>query len=122
MTVRHVVPIIKVSDIECALDFYCSGLGFTKEFDYSLSESGPHYAGLTFDGNHLHLSTFPGDGPTGTATYCYVDDIDAMYAGFQARGLVAQMEPTNQDWGMREVIVRDPDGNSLRFGSPISGI
>ncbi len=57
----------------------------------------------------------------GTATYCYVDDIDAMYAGFKARGLVAEMEPTNQDWGMREVYVRDPDGNSLRFGSPMLG-
>jgi len=122
MTVRHVVPIIKVSDIGSALDFYCNGLGFTKDFEYSLSASGPHYAGLSFDSNQLHLSTFPGDGVTGTATYCYVDDIDAVYAGFRERGLVTQMEPTNQDWGMREVYVRDPDGNNLRFGSPIPGV
>lgn len=122
MTVRHVVPIIKVSDINSALDFYCTGLGFAKDFEYSLSASGPHYAGLSFGGSHVHLSTFPGDGVTGSATYCYVDDIDAMYAGFRARGLVTQMEPTNQDWGMREVYLRDPDGNSLRFGSPIPGV
>lgn len=118
MTVRHVVPIIKVSDIEAAVDFYCTGLGFTKDFEYSASASGPHYAGLSFDGNHLHLSTFPGDGVRGTPTYCYVDDVDAMYARFQARGLATVMEPTNQDWGMREVYLRDPDGNNLRFGSP----
>jgi uncharacterized glyoxalase superfamily protein PhnB len=121
VTAKHIVPIIRVSDIEEALDFYCKGLGFAKDFGYSASASGPHYAGLSLDGNLLHLSTFSGDGVVGTATYCYVDDIDAMYAGFKARGLVTEMEPTNQDWGMREVYVRDPDGNSLRFGSPIPG-
>jgi hypothetical protein len=25
----------------------------------------------------------------------------------------------NQTWGMRELYVRDPDGNSVRFGAPI---
>ncbi len=119
MTVRRVVPIIKVSDIESAIEFYCAGLGFTKEFEYSATSSGPHYAGLSFDGNQLHLSTFPGDGVRGSATYYYVDDIDVLYAGFRARGLTTLMEPTNQDWGMREVHLRDPDGNNLRFGSPI---
>jgi uncharacterized glyoxalase superfamily protein PhnB len=119
MTVRHVVPIVKVSDIKSALDFYCTGLGFAKDFEYSVSASGPHHAGLSLDGNHLHISTFPGDGVAGTATYCYVDDIDAMHAAFQARGVKAEMEPTNQDWGMREVYIRDPDGNKLRFGSPV---
>jgi catechol 2,3-dioxygenase-like lactoylglutathione lyase family enzyme len=121
VTVRHIVPIIRVSDIQPALDFYCNGLGFAKDFGFSISASGPHYAGLSLDGNHLHLSTFSGDGVPGTATYCYVDDIDAMYAGFQARGVTTQMEPTNQDWGMREVYERDPDGNTLRFGSPVLG-
>jgi uncharacterized glyoxalase superfamily protein PhnB len=121
MSVRRVVPIIKVSDIESAVDFYCTGLGFTKDFEYSASASGPHYAGLSFDGNQLHLSTFPGDGVSGTATYCYVDDVDALYAAFRACGLTALMEPTNQGWGMREVYVRDGDGNTLRFGSPIEG-
>lgn len=121
MTVRHVVPIIKVSNIESAIEFYCTGLGFAKDFKYSATEKGPHYAGLSFDGNQLHLSTFPGDGVRGTATYCYVDDIDALYAGFRARGVTTLMEPTDQAWGMREVYLRDPDGNNLRFGSPIEG-
>ena len=119
MAVRHVVPIIKVSDIKSAVEFYCTGLGFAKDFEYSASASGPHYAGLSFDGNRLHLSTFPGDGVTGTATYCYVDDIDALYAGFRSRHLNVVMELTNQNWGMREVYVRDPDGNTLRFGCPV---
>jgi catechol 2,3-dioxygenase-like lactoylglutathione lyase family enzyme len=121
MKVRRVVPILKVSDIKAAVDFYCTGLGFTKDFEYSASAVGPHYVGLSFDGNQLHLSTFPGDSVKGTATYCYVDDIDALHAGFLSRGLTTLMDPTNQGWGMREVYLHDPDGNTLRFGSPIEG-
>ena len=121
MAVRYLVPIIKVSNIRVAIDFYCAGLGFTKDFEYSPNAGGPHYAGLSFDGNQLHLSTFPGDGVEGTATYCYVDDIDALYAGFRARGVTTLMPPTDQGWRMREVYVRDPDGNTLRFGTPIDG-
>lgn len=119
MTVSHVVPIIKVSAMKPALDFYCAGLGFTKDFAYAAGAGGPQYAGLSFDGHRLHLSTCPGDGAMGAATYLYVDDIDALYAGFRARGVTTVMAPTNQDWGMREVYVRDPDGTELRFGGPI---
>jgi uncharacterized glyoxalase superfamily protein PhnB len=119
MAVKRVVPIIKVSDIRLAMDFYCSVLGFAKDFQYLASPDGPAYVGISLDGNQLHLSTFSGDGVTGTATYCYVDDVDAVYAGFLNRGLKAHAEPINQTWGMREVYVRDPDGNTLRLGSPI---
>ena len=117
MAVRRVVPIIKVADMRRAVEFY-SSLGFAKDFDYSTNQGGPAYAGVSINGHQLHLSTFPGDGVSGTATYCYVDDVDALYATFVSRGVKPQSEPTNQTWGMREVYVRDLDGNTLRFGSP----
>ena len=119
MPVTHIVPIIKVTDIRASLGFYSAGLGFTQDFEFAAGERGPHYAGLSFGGHRLHLSSFPGDGVTGTATYCYVDDVDALHTGFAARGVAVIMEPTNQSWGMREVYVADPDGNVLRFGCPI---
>jgi uncharacterized glyoxalase superfamily protein PhnB len=121
MTVKRVVPIIKVEDIRLALDFYCSLLGFIEDFHYSITPDGPAYVGVSLDGHQLHLSTASGDGLTGTATYYYVDDVDALYAAFRARGLAkAAIEPTDQTWGMRELYVCDPDGNTLRFGSPLS--
>jgi uncharacterized glyoxalase superfamily protein PhnB len=119
MSAKHIVPIIKVGDLATAIEFYCSVLGFRKEFEYAASPSGPRYAGLTLDGHLLHLSTFPGDGPMGTKTYIFVDDVDELYATFKKAGLAkAELEPTNQAWGQRELYVRDPDGNTLRFGSP----
>lgn len=34
------------------------------------------------------------------------------------RRVTLEEGPVNQTWGMREFYVRDPDGNTLRFGSP----
>jgi len=87
--VERIVPIITVSDPHTALNFYCSVLGFKKDFHYRPSPDGPDYVGVSLNGHQLHLSTFSGHG--------------------------------NQTWGEREVYVRDPDGNTLRFGSPRRG-
>ena len=59
--------------------------------------------------------------------YCYVDDIDALFRRLLEAGLKTPGEsdspveegPVDQTWGMREVYVKDRDGNTLRFGSPI---
>lgn len=127
MVVKRVVPIIKVSDFDRALEFYCSTLGFVTDFSYLASPEGPGYAGVSLDGNQVHLSTFGGDGVLGTSTYCYVDDVDALFRRLREAGLEVPGKPdspvedgpVDQTWGMREFYVRDPDGNTLRFGSPI---
>ncbi len=109
-----------------ALGFYGSTLGFITDFTYVAGPDGPAYAGVSLDGQQLHLSTFAGDGVIGSATYCYVEDVDALYrrlrqAGLKTPGRVespVEDQPVDQAWGMREFYVRDPDGNTLRFGSP----
>jgi catechol 2,3-dioxygenase-like lactoylglutathione lyase family enzyme len=110
--VERIVPIIKVSDLHTALNFYCSVLGSNKDFHYRASPDGPDYVGVSLNSHQLHLSTFSGDGKGLATIYIYVDDVDGLYE---------DREPTNQTWGQREVYVRDPDGDTLRFGSPRRG-
>ena len=117
--VERIVPIIKVSDLDTALNFYCSVLGFDEDFHYWASPDGPDYVGVSLNGHPLHLSTFSGDGKGPETIYFYVDDVDGLYARFCGRGLPKDCEPTNQPWGQREVYVRDPDGHTLRFGSRV---
>jgi catechol 2,3-dioxygenase-like lactoylglutathione lyase family enzyme len=127
MAITRAVPIIRVTNIRVAVDFYCSLLGFVMDFSESVAAEGPTYAGVSLDGCQIHLSTFAGDGVRGTAMYFYVDDVDALFHEFLERGLRTPGEPgspveegpVDQSWGMREFYVRDPDGNTLRFGSPI---
>jgi catechol 2,3-dioxygenase-like lactoylglutathione lyase family enzyme len=116
-SIERIVPIIKVSDLHMALDFYCVVLGFNRDFHYRASPDGPDYVGVSLDGHQLHLSTFAGDGKGPATIYVYVDDVDEFYAGCCARGLPGHREPINQTWGQREVYLQDSDGNTLRFGS-----
>jgi catechol 2,3-dioxygenase-like lactoylglutathione lyase family enzyme len=117
MSIKRIVPIVKVTDLQRAIDVYCSLLGFRKDFEHARSPEGPFYVGISRDGNQLHLSTFFGDGVIPSTIYFYVDDVDMLYASFRKAGLrEVDLEPTNQTWGRREFYIRDPDGNALRFG------
>lgn len=121
------IPILRVTNIDASLAFYVSTLGFAIDFRYDAGPQGPHYAGVSRDGSQIHLSTFSGDGVFGTAVYCYVDDVDALFRELLGRGLQVPRTPespvedgpVDQTWSMREFYVRDPDRNALRFGSPI---
>jgi catechol 2,3-dioxygenase-like lactoylglutathione lyase family enzyme len=125
MTINRLVPILRVTDMAAAIDFY-TGLGFVVEFRYAAGSHGPWYAGISIDGHQVHLSTFGGDSARGAAVYFYVDDVDVLYERFKAGGLKTpgkadspvEEAPVEQSWRMREFYVCDPDGNALRFGSP----
>lgn len=42
-----------------------------------------------------------------------VEDVDRVYAGAKANGVVFEGEPRDQAWGARVVSLRDPDDNNL---------
>jgi uncharacterized glyoxalase superfamily protein PhnB len=44
-----------------------------------------------------------------------VDDVDAFHAEFVAKEVRIDMGLLDQTWGSREMYVKDPDGNCLRF-------
>jgi catechol 2,3-dioxygenase-like lactoylglutathione lyase family enzyme len=92
-------------------------LGFRREFAHRFDDARPDpcYMGLTRDGAWLHVSSFSGDGVSGGVVYLLVDDVDALHLELVARGVAIDLEPTDQTWGNREMYVKDPDGNSIRF-------
>ena len=49
--------------------------------------------------------------------YLLVDDADALYAEFAARGVAFTRELGDMPWGSREFVVKDCDGRLLAFGS-----
>jgi catechol 2,3-dioxygenase-like lactoylglutathione lyase family enzyme len=76
--------------------------------------------GVSRDGAVLHLSSHSGDGVVGGAVFFIGDDVDALHTEFLARNVPIHIAPVDQTWGNRELYVRDPDGNSVRFGAPIA--
>jgi len=71
--------------------------------------------GLERDGVVLHISSFPGDGISGGVATFIVDDLDPLHAEFLERRIAIELAPTTQSWDNREMYLRDPDGNSIRF-------
>jgi DNA-binding MarR family transcriptional regulator len=119
-------PIFPVGDLAAALAHYAT-LGFAT----SVYEGGDDYGFANRDGVSLHLTADHGHdrdhehGPDrehrhGAAAYLYVRDADALYEQWSKPGIAGhtnQVTPTA--YGLREGSHLDPDGNLIRFGSPI---
>jgi len=113
--VKRVAPILPVSDIATALAFYAR-LGFkTREY------AGGGYGFAVRNGVEIHVGVpseaEPRPGPA--SAYLFVDDADQLAELWAASGVDVHL-PEDTEWGMREGVVVDPDGNVIRFGSPLA--
>jgi hypothetical protein len=112
VTVKRIAPVFAVHDLDAAMAHYRQ-LGFvTREYE------GGGYGYATLDGIDIHLGVVPGaDHQTGAA-YLWVEDADELAAQWRSSGVEVHA-PEDTEWGQHEGAVVDPDGNVLRFGSPI---
>lgn len=117
-----VEPYIFVGDIENVLPFYTAGLGF----DLAISEGNPaHFAQVTRQSARLNLRRVdtpvidPGrrNAEELLSATITVDDINAIYAEFSARGVAFFQHLHTAQWGARTFIVRDPEGNLIMFAA-----
>ena len=114
---RRAIPVLHVKNSTAAEQYYCNGLGFSRSFVYRPDDptTDPCYMGLERDGVVFHISSFPGDGVSGGVATFIVDDLDGLHTELTGRQVAIDLEPTDQSWDNREMYVRDPDGNSVRF-------
>ena len=102
-----------VSDVPRAVAHY-ERLGF------STSHHDEGYAFAHRNELTIHLAG-PGVDPERVgqgSIYMHVDDADAFAAEWRAAG-VDLVGPEDFEWGKREGSHKDPDGNLIRFGSPL---
>ena len=113
----QVAPIFPVSDLRRALAHYDS-LGF-ETVAYA---GGDDYGFVERDGVQLHLARCDDHDPhSGSgAAYLYVEDADALFAAWGRPGILGTtLPPGDTPYKLREGSHVDPDGNLIRFGSPI---
>jgi len=117
--ITNAIPVIAVSDSARAADYYCRVLGFQKMSAYppDATKPDPRYLTLARDGVWLHLQSYKPTRAGMTDAFFWVTDVDQLYEEFFARGAVVQLPPTDQTWGIREMGIRDPDGNVLVFAT-----
>jgi catechol 2,3-dioxygenase-like lactoylglutathione lyase family enzyme len=111
-TMERIAPIFAVRDLDRALDFY-QRLGFAVR-----RYRGGGYGFASRRGMELHLGVVPDDDRRSGAAYLFVDDADRVAAEWKRTGAEVH-PPLDTEWEMHEGVLVDPDGNVIRFGSPI---
>jgi DNA-binding MarR family transcriptional regulator len=115
---RRFCPIFPVRDLGAALAHYTM-LGFAAE----ASDDGAEYGFAHRDGVELQLAADPRQETAhpGSA-YLYVRDADALYQEWNRPGVGGHTHPAEPtSYKMLEGSHVDPDGNLIRFGSPMDG-
>lgn len=118
-TFTVVAPVLPVGDITRAAVLY-RALGFTVE-QYAGAEP---YAFARRDDVQLHLAQAANVDPLSSmvSIYLYVDDAAALHAEWSSANLPGQLHRARPTaYGLLEGGYVDPDGNLLRFGSPLPG-
>ncbi len=123
-----VIPVLVYEDIEAAHDFLVRAFGFTS--------GGIH---RTDDGTVVHAEVRAGDSPiwlhrvaaehemaspkgaggSHGGLEVMVADVDAHFAASKAAGAPVDRPPSDQDYGLREYGVRDPENHRWWFSSPL---
>jgi uncharacterized glyoxalase superfamily protein PhnB len=119
--IRQIAPQFFSTDIPGTLAWYKDKLGFHCVGTW---QDPPVYAIVARDQQAIHFRcTEP---PTANPdkyedelldAYLKVDDVDALYAEYAAKGVAFTRELGNTPWDAREFVVKDCDGRLLAFGT-----
>ena len=101
-----------VRDVSAAAEFYAARLGFSVGFIFG---EPPTLAGVVLDQVQIFLERGASE-PQRGLVYFVVGDADELHAFHRANGVEVLEEPGNRDYGLRDYVVRDLDGNALTFG------
>lgn len=109
-------PVLPVADVEAAVAYYCEQLGFARDFvigeppDHGSVTRGRVGVQFTLAPAGFQPAAFPG------WIYLFVENIDALAAEYEQRGLQFSQPLRTQEHGMREFELLDQAGYRLRFG------
>ena len=123
---RAHAPVLLVRDVVGAHTYWAEKLGFRSP---RLWGEPPTFCIPQRDGLSVMLNQVApeddfrpnGDYDGRCDAYFWVRDVDALYEEFSAAGADVVCEPDDQPYGMRELLVRDPDGHLLIFGHDTTG-
>lgn len=110
---------LEVRDVAASLDFYGRTLGMEA---FTTMGDPPTFAILVAGSASLGLAQAQTPAVAGiVAVYVDVTDVAAALARCQRAGAEVTMELTTHPWGMRDFVIRDPDGHQIAIGSVTPG-
>jgi uncharacterized glyoxalase superfamily protein PhnB len=120
--IHGVQPVLPVPDVAAAADWFVRVLGF--EIDFLFGEPVAWHGRVKAgDGSwgapvYIHLQQCKDAiTPCGETRLHVGHDIDALHAHALAQGATVLQPPTDQPWGLREIVLQAPGGHRLVLGA-----
>lgn len=115
MIFHSIIPILYSHDVKKSIRYYTEILGFASSWSW---DEPVTFGGVDMGEVRIFFCK-DGQGQKGTWLAINVTDVDAYYQTILARGAKIISQPQSFEWGMREMLVEDPDGHRIRFGHGI---
>jgi uncharacterized glyoxalase superfamily protein PhnB len=119
--IRQIAPVFFTLNIPSTLAYYEAKLGFKTLGTW---QDPPVYAIIARDQHAIHFRCAPPPTPNPEKyaeelldAYLFIEDADALYAEYAARGVEFARGLANMPWQSREFVVKDCDGRLLAFGA-----
>jgi len=119
--IRQIAPQFFTRNLEATLAYYTEALGFECLGTWN---DPPVYAIVARDGHRIHfrVADSPARDPDKYAdelldAYLFVENADALFAEYAARGVEFTRALGDTPWESREFVVKDCDGRLLAFGA-----
>ncbi|MFE5862945.1 VOC family protein [Streptomyces virginiae] len=123
--VPSICPTLVYRDAKAAIKLLTEAFGFSQVAVYEGEDGSVMHAELAYGNGMVMLGSsgrggafdkaMEGAGPSGV--YVVVDDVDAHHRRAVEHGAEILMEPTDQDYGSRDYMARDAEGNVWSFGT-----
>jgi uncharacterized glyoxalase superfamily protein PhnB len=121
-----IYPTFRYRDPSAMIDFLCLAFGFAVRVKYGDGDD-VHHAELELGSSIIMLGGVrddeygaivgaPGEN-AGKSVYVGVTDTDAVHARAKAAGATILREPYDTDYGSRDFMCSDPEGNIWSFGT-----
>ena len=113
--------VLAVRDLAASTRFYTDVLGFQRDF----GDGSDGWSFLSRDGFRVMLGECRDAMPAGELgdhswfVYLTVDDVDELHAEVASRGAEILSRPATKPWGLREFVLRTPDGHRIVCGQPV---
>ncbi len=112
-------PILIVTDLVKAKNFYVDKLGFDVSFEWGEPLT---YLGVELNNVEIHLNAStnsPREAGQGIVSI-FTDEVDNLYENLVSNNVEITIEPSDREYGLRDFGIKDLDGNIIYFGCDIS--
>ena len=123
----RIYPTFRYRDASAMIDFLERAFGFAVKARYMDGDLVGHaelalgssliMLGSVRDDPYGHMVGEPVKGTGGKSVYVAVADVDALHERAKAAGAAILRAPIDRDYGSREFLCADPEGNVWSFGT-----